>query len=84
MKITKDPLTGVLYLRLRAGKIDDTLPWPGWEDSVYLDLDEEHNVLGVEFLSFEEMEGLLDENPNGLEIPERVIDSSKLRNLTKP
>jgi uncharacterized protein YuzE len=83
MKITRDPLTGVLYLRLRAGEIDETLPWPGWEDSVYLDLDKEHNVLGIEFLSAEEMDQLLEENPDGLEIPERVKDPSTLRNSTK-
>jgi uncharacterized protein YuzE len=69
MKITKDPLTGVLYFRLRPGVIDDTLPLPGWEDSVYLDLDKEHNVLGIEFLSSEEMDQLLEENPLGWRFP---------------
>jgi uncharacterized protein YuzE len=72
VKLKKDPLTGLLYLRLRGGQIEETLPWPGWEDSVYLDLDKKGTVLGVEFLSSEELDEFLEDYPHGIEMPERI------------
>ena len=80
MKIKKDPLTGLLYLRLRGGQIDETIPWPGWDDSVYLDLDKEGTVLGVEFLSSEELDQFLEDYPQGIEIPERIEDLTAFSN----
>jgi RNA polymerase sigma factor (sigma-70 family) len=67
-----DPQSGALYVRLRAGEIEETidLAEPGF--GAHLDVDCEGNVLGVEFLSFEEYAELVARSGGTLEIPDSV------------
>ena len=51
MKFRYDPQSGALYIRLRDGRVDETLPV---SEGFYLDIDDEGRVLGAEFLSLEE------------------------------
>lgn len=67
-----DPESGALYIRLREGEISYTAPLgdvPGL--GATMDLDAEGNVLGVEFLSFEEFAELVEITGGVLELPER-------------
>jgi len=53
LKLTHDPQSGALYIRLREGRVSETLELvpdePGF--GAYLDIDESGNVIGAEFLS---------------------------------
>ena len=72
MKIKFDKESGAFYLTIREGEYSETLDLidPGF--GAYMDIDAEGNVLGVEFLSFEEFAEITE---NGLEIPDRVEDA---------
>lgn len=67
-----DPESGAWYVRLREGKIEETvdLAEPGF--GAHLDVDREGNVLGVEFLSFEEYAELVARSGGRLEVPDAV------------
>jgi RNA polymerase sigma factor (sigma-70 family) len=67
-----DPESGAIYIRLRAGEIAETVPLadPGFGAAV--DVDTEGNVLGVEFLSFEEFAELVERAGGALDLPERM------------
>lgn len=69
MKIKFDKESGAFYLKIRDGEYSETLDLvdPGF--GAYMDLDVEGNVLGVEFLSFEEFAEITE---SGLEIPDQV------------
>ena len=66
-----DPESGAFYIRVRDGEYHETIPLgePGFGASV--DVDAEGNVLGFEFLSFEEYVELID-HAGSLEVPERL------------
>lgn len=71
-----DPESGALYVRLRDGEYTETVPLtPG----LGVDIDCEGNVLGVEFLSFEEYAELVAKTGGKLEIPERIEDPAHFR-----
>ena len=72
MKIKFDKESGAFYLTIRDGEYSETLDLidPGF--GAYVDIDAKGNVLGVEFLSFEEFAEITE---NGLEIPDRVEDA---------
>lgn len=72
MRIKFDKESGAFYLTIREGEYSETLDLvdPGF--GAYMDVDVEGNVLGVEFLSFEEFAEITE---NGLEIPDRVEDA---------
>lgn len=72
MKIKFDKESGAFYLKIRDGEYSETLDLvdPGF--GAYMDLDAEGNVLGIEFLSFEEFAEITE---SGLEIPDRVEDA---------
>lgn len=74
MRFEFDPESGAIYVRVRNGGIAETLEMaePGF--GAYLDIDREGNVLGVEFLSFEEFAELTARYGGKLEIPDTVED----------
>lgn len=67
-----DPQSGAFYIRVRDGEYRETIPLvePGFGAGV--DVDAEGNVLGFEFLSFEEYAELLACAGGSLEIPDRA------------
>ncbi len=77
MRIRFDKESGAFYITLREGKVHETLDLgPSAEPTfgAYADVDGEGNVLGLEFLSFEEFSELTDSSAGGFEIPERIED----------
>ena len=72
-RITHDPLSGAFYVRLREGTYSETVPLaePGFGAGV--DVDAEGNVLGLEFLSFEEFAEIVARHGGALEVPERMV-----------
>ncbi len=76
-KFTHDPESGAFYVRLREGTYHETIPLldPGFGAGV--DVDAEGNVLGLEFLSFEEYAELLARHGGVLELPERLALSEE-------
>lgn len=72
IRFEHDPKSGAWYVRLREGKVEETvdLAEPGF--GAHLDVDREGNVLGVEFLSFEEYAELVARSGGRLEVPDAV------------
>ncbi len=71
MHITHDKESGALYLKLREGRYDHTEDFSEGAD-VYLDVDADGNVLGLEALSFEDLAQAIGERGGRLELPERL------------
>lgn len=71
MNITHDKESGALYIRLREGRYDHTEDFSRLAD-VYLDVDAEGNVLGLEALSFEDLAQAIGERGGKLELPEHL------------
>ncbi len=70
MRIKFDAVSGAFYIRLRDGHPFEALELgPG----AYVHIDEQGSVLGLEFLSLEEFTDLTAE---GLELPDRIKDTS--------
>lgn len=71
-----DSESGAFYIRVRDGEYHETIPLvePGFGAGV--DVDAEGNVLGFEFLSFEDYEELVERACGSLEVPERLEASS--------
>ncbi len=67
-----DSQSGAIYIRLREGRYYETIPLgePGIGASV--DVDDQGNVLGVEFLSFEEFAEVVVRAGGTLELPNRM------------
>ena len=72
MKIDHDKVSGALYIKLRAGEYDHTEDFSEKAD-VYLDVDAEGNVLGLEALSFDDLAQAIEERGGKLEIPEKLV-----------
>lgn len=70
MRISHDKVSGALYVKLREGKYDHTEDFSEGAD-VYLDVDAEGRVLGLEALSFEDLAQAIDERGGKLEVPKR-------------
>jgi RNA polymerase sigma factor (sigma-70 family) len=83
-RFTHDPESGAIYIRLREGRYHETIPLgdPGLGAGV--DVDNEGNVLGVEFLSFEEFVEVVASYGGRLELPERVEDLDSPAPLARP
>ncbi len=78
-----DPESGALYVRLRDGEYAETVPLtPGL--GVGVDIDHEGNVLGLEFLSFEEYAELVASAGGKLEIPEKIEDPARFPGNLSP
>jgi uncharacterized protein YuzE len=84
MRLTHDPVSGAFYVRVREGEYEETLPLaePGFGASV--DVDRHGNVLGLEFLSFQEFAELLARLGGALELPERIEDPASFRLIPAP
>ena len=78
MRLEFDPESGALYIHVREGDAEETLAVaePGF--GAHVDVDREGNVLGLEFLSFEEYAEPVTRFGGALEIPERVEDCTSL------
>ncbi len=76
MRISHDKVSGALYIKLREGEYDHTEDFSEKAD-VYLDVDAEGDVLGLEALSFEDLAQAIDERGGKLELPERLVVSSE-------
>jgi uncharacterized protein YuzE len=76
-----DHQSGAFYIGLREGKYQETIPFaePGFGAGV--DVDSDGNVLGFEFLSFEEYAELLARAGGRLEIPDRIEGPNALGTL---
>jgi uncharacterized protein YuzE len=71
MRISHDKVSGALYVELREGEYDHTEDFSEGAD-VYLDVNAEGTVLGLEALSFEDLAQASDEHGGQLELPERL------------
>jgi len=71
LKISHDKVSGALYIDLREGEYDHTEDYSEKAD-VYLDVDAEGNVLGLEALSFEDLAQAIEERGGKLELPDRL------------
>lgn len=83
LKLTHDPQSGALYIRIREGRVSETLELvpddPGF--GAYLDIDEAGDVLGAEFLSLEEMGEFINRAGGELNLPDRVEDPANFHVL---
>ncbi|MDP9478034.1 MAG: DUF2283 domain-containing protein [Actinomycetota bacterium] len=73
-KLTHDPLSGAIYIRLREGEYEETLDFGNPGGGVNVDIDREGYVLGLEFLSFEDYVGLMERHDGQVLLPERIED----------
>jgi uncharacterized protein YegP (UPF0339 family)/uncharacterized protein YuzE len=71
MRIDHDKVSGALYIKLREGEYDHTEDFSERAD-VYLDVDAEGNVLGLEALSFEDLAQAIAERGGKLDVPDRI------------
>lgn len=76
MRISHDKVSGALYVELREGEYDHTEDFSEGAD-VYLDVDAEGTVLGLEALSFEDLAQAIDEHGGQLEVPDRLRTSNE-------
>jgi uncharacterized protein YuzE len=72
VRIDHDKISGALYIKLREGEYDHTEDFSE-EADVYLDVDAEGYVLGLEALSFEDLAQVIEERGGKLAVPERVV-----------
>ncbi|MDP8953292.1 MAG: DUF2283 domain-containing protein [Actinomycetota bacterium] len=70
MNITHDKESGALYIRLRDGSYSHTEDFSEGAD-VYLDVDADGTVLGLEALSFEDLAQAIEERGGRLDVPDR-------------
>ena len=76
MNIRYDPESGAGYLHIREGRYEESVEVaPG----CYLALDEDGQVMGLEFLSFEELAQAATMSAGGLALPERIEDPAHYR-----
>jgi RNA polymerase sigma factor (sigma-70 family) len=76
VRISHDKVSGALYVELREGEYDHTEDFSEGAD-VYLDVDAEGTVLGLEALSFEDLAQAIDEHGGQLEVPDRLRTSNE-------
>lgn len=71
MRIDYDKVSGALYFKLREGTPDHTEDFSERAD-VYVDVDAEGNVLGLEALSFDDLAQAVEERGGKLDVPEKL------------
>lgn len=71
MRISHDRESGALYIKIREGQPDHAEDFSEKAD-VYVDVDAEGNVLGLEALSFEDLAQAIEERGGKLEVPEKI------------
>ena len=69
MRISHDKESGALYIKIREGAYSHTEDFSERAD-VYIDIDAEGNVLGLEALSFEDLAQAIEERGGTLDVPE--------------
>ena len=74
MRIDYDKVSGALYIKIREGTYSHSEDFSEKAD-VYLDVDAEGNVLGLEALSFEDLTQAAEERGGKLEIPDVLRES---------
>ena len=73
MRIELDSAVNALYLRLATGRIERTVELT---QDVYLDVDRDGRVLGVEFVNADDFLPLVRRQEGQLEIPDRVASAA--------
>ncbi len=76
MKFRYDPESGALYIRLKEGLVDETLPVT---EGFYLDIDNQGDVLGAEFLSLEEFAEWASQKGLEVKLPDHIEDPNAYR-----
>ncbi len=76
MRISHDKVSGALYVEVCEGEYDHTEDISGGAD-VYLEVDAEGTVLGLEALSFEDLAQAIDEHGGQLEVPNQLGTSDE-------
>ncbi len=71
MNIKYDPESGAGYIRVREGRYRESLEIAS---GCYLAIDEDGQVLGLEFLSLEELAEVTATYGGSLDLPDRVKD----------
>ncbi len=71
MRISHDKESGALYIKIRDGAYSHTEDFSEGAD-VYVDVDAEGNVLGLEALSFEDLAQAVEERGGKLDVPEKI------------
>ncbi len=69
MRISHDKESGALYIKLRSGQYDHTEDFSERAD-VYVDVDADGNILGLEALSFNDLAQAIEEHGGKLDVPE--------------
>lgn len=64
-----DRESGAFYIRVREGEYSETIPLVSIGFGAGVDIDQEGNVLGFEFLSFEEFAEFIENNDGSVMIP---------------
>lgn len=71
LKIRHDAKSGAIYIKLREGRPDHAEDFSEKAD-VYVDVDPDGYVLGLEALSFEDLAQAIEERGGELDIPDRL------------
>jgi uncharacterized protein YuzE len=71
LKIRHDAESGAIYIKLREGRPDHTEDFSEKAD-VYVDVDPEGYVVGLEALSFGDLAQAIEEHGGELDIPDRL------------
>jgi len=71
LRISHDKESGALYFKLREGKTDHAEDFAERAD-VYVEVDAEGNVLGLEALSFADLAQAIEERGGKLDVPEKI------------
>ena len=71
MRIDYDKVSGALYIKIREGTYSHSEDFSEKAD-VYLDVDAEGNVLGLEALSFDDLAQVAEERGGKLDVPEKI------------
>lgn len=69
MRISHDKESGALYIKIRSGEYNHTEDFSERAD-VYVDVDADGNVLGLEALSFDDLAQAIEERGGKLDVPE--------------
>lgn len=78
MRIDYDKVSGALYIKIREGEYSHSEDFSEKAD-VYLDVDAEDNVLGLEALSFEDLAQAIEERGGRLDVPDVLRDRESAR-----
>lgn len=78
-KFRYDRESGAFYIRVRDGEYAESVDLVGPGFGAYMDIDRQGNILGFEFLSFEEFAEFVERNDGKVEIPDRLPEPAVLQ-----